>query len=260
MRSIQPVGCDQCPNRDDAVPCLFPSDIRARVSLAAFTTMYPSGAVLFGEGAPSRYAFILCSGRVKHTANSAAGRSILARISEAGEILGLGSILSGGRHPYTAETLAPSQVTSLRREDFLRLVKEFPPLGEIALGQLSGEIDQAADKIRSIGLAESAGERLVTLLLSLAERHGTPTPSGTRIMLALTHETIAQMIGVSRETVSRAMTRFRNAGVIELRKSTIVIRDPAALQHLGTHRLTPSPKQPHRQGLGEVSHEDARPS
>jgi CRP/FNR family transcriptional regulator len=83
-----------------------------------------------------------------------------------------------------------------------------------------------------LGLSHSAGEKLARLMLEWAARNGRETDKGTIVKLTLTHEEIAQLIGTSRETVTRVLGEFRDKKVAQLQGSTLMIRDKAALERL----------------------------
>src|SRR5512141_1664362 len=88
-----------------------------------FTTVYPRGSILFAEGEAPRGVFILCSGRVKLTASSTEGRTLILKIAEPGEVLGLSAAILGKQYQMSAETLEPSQVNFVKRNDFLSLLQ-----------------------------------------------------------------------------------------------------------------------------------------
>jgi CRP/FNR family transcriptional regulator len=85
--------------------------------------------------------------------------------------------------------------------------------------------------IRSIGLSHSVSEKLARLLLQWAA-DGRASQGVIRLKLALTHEEVAQLIGTSRETVTRTLGELKKRKVLELHGSTLVIRDKAALEHM----------------------------
>lgn len=200
-----------------------------RFQASSHVMVYPAGAVLFAEGEPVRGVFVLCTGRVKLTANSRTGRSVVARIARAGEALGIGSAISGQRHALTAETMGPSQACFIRHDDFARLLTEFDSVASGALAQLSREVQESTETIRSLGLCESAAAKLAKLLVDWSHERGKETQEGIRLTQLESHEAIAQMIGASRETVTRHLSRFRKRRIIEMRASTLLIRDPSAL-------------------------------
>jgi CRP/FNR family transcriptional regulator len=86
--------------------------------------------------------------------------------------------------------------------------------------------------MRALALSDSAAEKLARLLLSWRRKNGNETDQAIRLKLSLTHGEIAQMIGVSRETVTRLLGELRSKGVIQLKGSNLLIKDMAALEDM----------------------------
>ena len=194
-----------------------------------FTSLYPTGAVLFVEGQSPRGVYMVCKGRVKLTMASAEGKTILVRICDAGEMLGLHSTISGEAYELTAETLEPCQVNFVRRNDFLALLRDYPETYAATALQLTTQYRGACHQIRYLGLAQSATEKLARFLVESSHK-GEATSQGVRINLRLTHEEIAQVIGVSRETVTRSLSELRTKMVIATKGPHVLIRDRSALE------------------------------
>lgn len=229
MRMTTFVSCADCPQRTSSSFCKLSDEVQQRLQASGHVMVYPAESVLFGEGEPVRGVYILCTGRVKMTANSPNGRTIVARVAKAGEALGVGAAVSGLRHGLTAETMEPSQACFIRRDDFARLLTEFDTVASSALAQLSREIQDSTEMIRSLGLSESAGAKLARLLVEWSRERGKATDEGIRLTQLASHEAIAQMIGASRETVTRHLGAFKRRRIIEINASTLLIRDPSAL-------------------------------
>jgi CRP/FNR family transcriptional regulator len=175
---------------------------------------------------------VLCSGKVKLTASSSGGRSMIVRVAEPGEILGLSAVVSNGAYEVSAETLEPSQVNFLPRPEFLRFLEAH---GEVSLRvaqHLSHEIRRAYEQLTRIALAPTARAKLAALLLEWTRREGQPSDKGIRFVLRLTHEEIGELIGSSRETVTRMLNDFRRAGWITFKGSSMSVRDPGKLEKL----------------------------
>lgn len=194
-----------------------------------FTSAYPKGAVLFAEQEAPRGVFILCKGRVKLSMTSSEGKSVILRIADPGEILGLHAVVSNQPYQASAETLEPCELNFVRREDFLRFLRENPEASLQAAQQLSQNYHIACEQVRSIGLAHSAMGKLAGFLLLWATK-GQPTKQGTRVLLTLTHEEIGQMIGLSRETVTRTMGDFKRRQFVASKGATVVIQNKGALE------------------------------
>jgi CRP/FNR family transcriptional regulator, cyclic AMP receptor protein len=175
--------------------------------------------------------FILCAGRVKLYTSSIDGRTLIVRISEPGEVLGLPATVTGAPYELTAAVIEPTQANFISRADFLNFLRQH---GEVSLrvAQQLGETYHAAvDEMRSIGLSLSAGEKLARFLLDWSGKHGDGSTE-IRAKLTLTHEEIAQMIGASRETVTRLFADFKKKRFVQIPGSTLIIRNKAALENL----------------------------
>jgi len=224
-------SCLTCKLRADKIFCNLPQPTVQALEAIKYTTAYPKGAVLFVEGQAPRGVFILCRGRVKLSICSSDGKTLILKIAEAGEVLGLSASVSGKPYELTAETLGPCQVNFVKREDFLRFLREHNDVCLRVAEQLSEKYNTACHEIRSLGLSHSAAEKLAKLLLEWSLKNG-GARQPDRMKLTLTHEEIAQMIGTSRETVTRLFADFRKRQLIQLKGSTLVIRNRAALQSL----------------------------
>jgi len=224
-------NCLSCPHREDRLFCNLPpaaAQVLARITSPA---VYPKGATLFVEGQSPRGVFILCSGRVKLSTSSADGRTLILRIADQGEVLGLPATVTEKAYELTAEVIEPAQANFIPRQDFLNFLREH---GEVALRvaqQLGETYHSAIAEMRTIGLSHSAGEKLARFLLDLSTDHA-EKDGEIRLRLTLTHEEIAQMIGTSRETVTRSFAEFKKNKLLEVKGSTLIISSRAKLESL----------------------------
>ena len=224
-------NCLACKLREDKIFCNLPNKAVQALQAIKFTSVYPKGALLFVEGQPPRGVFILCKGRVKLSIGSSDGRTLILKIAEPGEVLGLSATVSGKPYELSAETMGSSQVNFVKRDDFLRFLREHNEVCLRVAEQLSDKYNSVCREIRSVGLSHSAAEKLARLLLDWSvEKKDAQQPG--RIKLTLTQEEIAQLIGTSRETVTRLFSEFKRKQVIQLKGSTLVIRNKGALEAL----------------------------
>jgi len=222
-------SCVDCRVRSDSHFCDFDADLLKTFETLKYATVFPKGAVLFVEGQSPRGVFMLCTGRVKLTTCSSDGKAIITRIAESGEVLGLSATVSDKPYMATAETLVPCQVNFIRREDFLQFLKDSGTACLRVSEHLSRNYHNAFEQVRSLGLSHTASEKLAKLILEWAAKNGKEGEKGISLKLTLTHEEIAQMIGASRETVTRMLGDFKNKQLILIKGSTLIIRDKAAL-------------------------------
>ena len=224
-------SCVICKLRQHGFFCDLPKPSLEHFEKIKYASAFPQGAVLFVEGQAPRGVYIICSGRVKLTTTSRDGKTLILRIAQAGEVLGLHGTVSGKPYELTAETLQPCQLDFVKRDDFLKFLQNHADACLNAAQHLSQNCQNAYEMIRSLGLSHSVSEKLARLLLEWASG-GETTKDGVRIKVALTHEEIAQLIGTSRETVTRVLGEFRDKDLAQLRGSTLLIRNKAALEKL----------------------------
>jgi CRP/FNR family transcriptional regulator len=222
--------------RSDRIFCDLSTTTLHAFESIKFTSAYPSGAVLFMEGQPSRGIFILCMGQAKLSLSGSDGKAIILNIAEPGEVLGLGATVSGKPYELTAETMTPCQVNFVKREDLLRFLKENSEACFKVAEQLSVKYNHACHEIRSLGLSHSAGERLANLLLDWSCRNGQSESGKPHVRIALTHTEIAQRIGTSRETVTRLFADLRKRRIVQGNGSMLSIRNKDALRALTRQR------------------------
>lgn len=222
-------SCVDCKIRSDEHFCAFDSELLKSFENLKYATVFPKGAVLFVEGQTPRGVFIVCKGSVKLTTCSRDGKALITRIAEGGEVLGLSATVSGRPYMATAETLIPCQVNFIRREDFLRFLRENGPASLRVSEHLSNNYHNVFEHVRSLGLSHSASEKLAKLMLEWCARSGIETEKGISLKLTLTHEEIAQIIGSSRETVTRLLGDFKKKQMIHIKGSSLLIRNKAAL-------------------------------
>ena len=192
---------------------------------------YPKGSVILFEDDPGDSLFVVRDGRVKVVLIGEDGREVILGVLGVGEYFGELSLIDD--RPRSAHVIAmeDSNLLVLRREDFRKRVESSPSVAWSLLTELSRRLRRADDKIGGLVLLDVPG-RIARLLLDLAEESGT-----NAIEKTLTHQTIAQMIGASRETVSRAMKDFQDAGWITVERRRIAIADRAALEQRAQVRM-----------------------
>jgi CRP/FNR family transcriptional regulator, cyclic AMP receptor protein len=225
-------NCQSCKLRAHGFFCqLSPAALRDFNAMKSPAT-YPAGAMLFLEKQDPRGVFVLCGGQVKLSISSSSGKTLILRIAKPGEILGLMATMSGSPYEVTAETLHPSQVSFIRRDDFLRFVAKHAEANQAAVEQLSTLYSGACEQLRTLGLSASAPEKLARVLLDWSA-DAKDTKQGTPIKLPLTHEEIAEFIGTTRETVTRTLSDFKNRQLVALQGSTLIISNRPALESIG---------------------------
>ena len=188
---------------------------------------FPRGSLILSQGDVGEALFLIKSGQVKVTVVAEDGREVILSVLGSGSFFGEMALVDD--EPRSAHVIAMEETTllQLRREDFRTRLKSAPELAISLLRELSRRLRRADDTIASLMLLDVNG-RIAHLLLELAREEGGET--GSRITRRLTHASIGQMVGASRETVSRTMRNLVLRNVIAVTRREILLLDPTALR------------------------------
>jgi len=223
-------NCFTCPIREDHLFCNLPLVALQRLNEIRSTAVYPRSAMLFIEGQQPRGVFVLCTGKAKLSTSSAEGKTVITKISEAGDVLGLSAAISNRPYEVTAEMIEPGQANFITRDALLQFMREYGEVAVRVAEQLSRNYYTAYEGIRALGLTSSPAERFAQLLLGWSNSAGNGDP--LQLKLTLTHEEIAEIIGTTRETVSRLFSQFKKKQLVQLKGATLIIRNKAGLKEM----------------------------
>src|SRR5437763_5933544 len=173
--------CTECTVRAERLFCNMAASAIAAVDAIKFTGVYPRGSLLFVEGEMPRGIFILCSGRAKLTTSSTEGKTLIVKIAEPGEVLGASATILGKPYEVSAETIEPSQLNFIKREDFVRFLQSHVEVCMHTAQQLSEKYQSAQREIRSRGLSQTTSAKVARLLLDWTDKNGEITPRGIRL-------------------------------------------------------------------------------
>ncbi|HEX8196142.1 MAG TPA: Crp/Fnr family transcriptional regulator [Pyrinomonadaceae bacterium] len=221
--------CLNCEFRAGNYFCHLPPPVLQLFESLKITNSYPKGAKIFMEGQLSNGIYMLCQGRVKLSTCSKDGKVIVLRIAEPGEVLGMSAAVSNSAYKATAEVLESCQVNFVRKDDFLRFLEHNGEASLSAVRQLSRNYHAAHAQIRLFGLSTSVADKLAKLLLEWCERKG-GAEYNVLLNISYTHEELAEMIGTSRETVTRILKDFRERDLITIKGSSLIVLDKARLE------------------------------
>jgi CRP/FNR family transcriptional regulator len=232
-------GCGGCRIPAGGFFCSLEESTIRNLDALKISNLYPRGSVLFIEGQPSPGVYILCQGRIKLSTCSRDGKVIIRQIAEPGEVLGLSAVISDSNFEVTAEVIEPCRVGFIRKPDFLRLLQQNIDACLNAVKQLSRNYQTAHHQICALGLSSSVADKLAKLFLNWCESHGGAAGNhdangsvSVHLKISYTHAEIAEMIGTSRETVSRLLKNFRERKLISLKGSNLVIHDTRRLEKI----------------------------
>ena len=225
-------SCYDCAHRESGLICKLPPTAVRELNAIRQNAIYPRGVVIYAEGEQPRGVYIICSGQVRLTAGSQSGSEVILRVAERGEILGLSNTMSREPHRLRAETLSACQIGFIARIPFLQFLRAHPDASLRVAEHLSMELHKAWEQVELVALAPSTNAKIVRFLLTWAAAHGQSFSEGASLALYMTHEEIAHSIGVSRETVSRALAELRDNKLIRFTRGHVLLLNPERLKSL----------------------------
>jgi CRP/FNR family transcriptional regulator len=199
--------------------------------------------LIIEEGQKPARVLLLLEGKAKLSLNSIDGRRLIIGFASPGEILGLTSVVSGLPYEITAEAQFPCMISSLPRQSFLDFLVRSPVACQNVTRQLSHDYKRTLGQLRMLGLTSSAPAKLAKLLLDWCAE-SSQTLRGKQIQCSFTPGEIGELIGASRETISRCMNDFKRRGLLEQRGTALLVPDCAALAVYAGISSTPDPREP----------------
>src|SRR5919199_491041 len=187
------------------------------------------GEIFFTPQERGEKLFILKEGRVQIYKTNPQGQEITIVVVEEGMIFGEMALTAQQLREAYARAIEPSIVVSLKREDLENLILRNPRVGLRLVERLSERLRLCECRLEDISFKEVPA-RLASLILQLVESEGVVTGGGYKIPTPYTHEPLGTMISANRVSVTRALGKLQEAGVIELRRRLIHVRDMEALK------------------------------
>lgn len=187
------------------------------------------GELLFQEGDPCSGLFLIASGKVRIFKLSSSGREQTLAIEGSGSSFAEIPIFDGGKYPASASALEDSEVLFISRKDFQNYCREHPEVALKVLAVVGTRLRRLVGIIEDLSFT-TVRQRLISLLLRLAQEEGTWANEDVRIELAKTHQDLAAELGTVRELVSRNLSRLQAEGFIEVEGRTIIVKDLGGLK------------------------------
>jgi CRP-like cAMP-binding protein len=196
----------------------------ARLESRALVRTFPRRSMIYTPTEPGRSVVVLAMGRVKIKDLTPDGKETILAFIEEGEMFGELAILDGEVRREYAEAVEDSKVLLIPREDLLWLMAQRQDFA-LAVTKLVGWRRQRIEnRLRNVLFLPSR-ERLIRLLRELSESHGDRAGVGCTIRLPLSHQDLASLIGVTRETVTAVLGQLQAAGLVQVRRKRVAIVD-----------------------------------
>jgi CRP/FNR family transcriptional regulator len=194
-------------------------------------THLEQGDVLYAPQDGTERLFILKQGRVQVYEVDRGGEEITLSVVEGGNVFGEMALTGQSLGGVYVRALASSTVVSLRREELEGLIMKKPEVGLRLVRELAERLHASEARYADI-IGKDVPARLATLILTLVESEGVVSSESYRIPTRYTHEQLASMIGCKRVAVTRAFSRLKDAGAVQLKYRHIIVKDVDSLKDL----------------------------
>ncbi|HXJ90293.1 MAG TPA: Crp/Fnr family transcriptional regulator [Candidatus Binatia bacterium] len=213
--------------------CNLPASLVQLIASVSSSATYRRKTKLFVEGQKPRGVFILRTGKAKLTTCSMLGKTIITRLADPGDVLGLNAVVSSRPYGATADMMTNGQVDFIARDSLLRLMRERDEFALVIMEQLSASYYPLHDAVRSLGLTTHPVERLAKLLLSWTSTGNENAGANDHsFKLPLTHQEIADSIGSTRETVSKLFSELKKKNLLRSEGRELTIMNRLELQRI----------------------------
>jgi CRP/FNR family transcriptional regulator len=217
-------------------PSTAPRDSNGRAVRRDIRRTAP-GSILFLEGDECQGVLIVRKGRVKLSVEHSAGRALTVAIVGAGDMIGIAACFGGKAHETTAEALETCEAEYITRGEFLNRIENDQEFALETIRQLSADNLGICQTLTSLSGTDPVIVRLARLFAGWApERNG---HKSLCLKNRFTHQQMAEMIGTTRETITRSLTEMRNSEVATLRNGELLIHDHERLLLLAANGTKP---------------------
>jgi len=205
---------------------------RTEVLVSAISKRYPAGHPVFEQGEVAAHFFALLFGRLRVTQVTTEGQQVIVRMVNPGDLFGIAKALRRPDYPGTATAVTESLAVAWPMEAWDPLIRRFPTIAIAAMQTMGNRLQEAHTRLRELS-TEEVERRVAHAVLRLAAQAGSKEARGIRIDFPISRQDIAEMTGTTLHTVSRILSAWESAGLVEGGRQKLVVRDPHALVLIG---------------------------
>ena len=231
-RFISP-NCHSCPSRQSPLlGCCLLEELEF-ITTTKSAQFYHKGQTIYQQGNPALGMHCINQGKVKLTKVGGDGKEHITRLARHGDVLGFRSLLGGGQYSTSAVALDDCVVCFVPRPDVLRLIQSNRQFSNTLLQLLAADLGNAEEQMLQLAY-KPVRERLADALLLLRRTFDSAAEPGQPYSIGISREDLAALVGTAKETVSRLLTEYKEAGIIATRGSLIMLLDEPQLLAIST--------------------------
>jgi CRP/FNR family transcriptional regulator len=190
--------------------------------------LFSAGELLFSEGEPCNGLHIIARGKVRLFKTSVSGREQVLSLNVSGESVAEIPVFDGGPYPASAVALEETEIVFISRRDFNAYCLEHPEVPLKVLTVVGARLRNLVGIIEELSFT-TIRQRLISLLLKLAQSEGRKTARGIEFQLPASHQELANQLGTVRELISRNLMRLQAEGLLDVDARQIVVKDVEGL-------------------------------
>jgi CRP/FNR family transcriptional regulator len=195
----------------------------------AVPRQFTSGGIVFSEGERCLGLYVVALGHVRIFKSSASGREQVLSVDGPGNSIAEVPVFDGGTYPASCAAIGDTTLLFVSKQDFQALCLAHPQVTLKVLRVVAARLRRLVGIIEELSFT-TVRQRLIALVVRLAEGAGTPSKDGVRFELSKSHQELAAELGTVRELVSRNLSRLQAEGLIEVQGRKIVVKDLAGLR------------------------------
>lgn len=209
----------------------LPVDAISRINSLFHDTDVSADERIYYEGDEAGHLYLVAMGKVKLVRNTESGREVLLDILHGGDYFGSLSTFGGRVHTETAIAQTDCCILRISAADFERILAEHPDVTRKVLEAVSQRLAESQEVIKQLS-TYTAEQRIASALIRLAGKLGEARGGGVLIQLPFSRQDLAAMTGSTTETVSRAMSRFAEGGLVKSGRKWVTLTNPKKLEEL----------------------------
>ena len=190
---------------------------------------FGQGEQLFAEGDPCTGLFLVASGKIRIFKLSPSGREQVLAVEGPGSSFAELPVFDGGNYPAAASAVEDTEVLFISRTDFQNFCREHPDVALKVIAVVGSRLRRLVGIIEELSFT-TVRQRLIALILRLAQTDGTPSKEGIQVELTKSHQDLASELGTVRELVSRNLGRLQAEGFLDVEGRKIVVKDLPGLK------------------------------
>jgi CRP/FNR family transcriptional regulator len=210
---------------------LSPSDTTSLERVAILKDIN-KGEYVVHEAEKASHFHLVNKGKLKIVKHTTFGKDVIIDIAAAGEIFLIEPIFDDEFYPASAVAVEDSTILMIEKRTFIRMMNQNPKMMRLALKEMAGRLRSLNAQIKELSVGK-VDHRIAKVMLKLAEKIGEEQADGRLFMdIALSRQDIADLTGTTIETAIRTMSRFAKQNLLETTKTSILIKDPTALNDI----------------------------